>query len=839
MNAKSFLSSLNEELLAPEEFADVEGVSSTLKELEEAIAAFKKITSEEDFDKFFTVDESDTLMAILLGTSPRWLHEGKNLERAKRQLLSWRKWSHGGSLKAIATGLLLAQAQRSRGRRRRKKFLSIVQERLLHAVNISSENLHLASSYRLAAGAATRKYDFVVFNGFEALVAVVSIFQTTSGGRQQDIFRGLPDLQDTLIDNGVTLLVVADGPGFRTMAGVVEEIAPSLDNLVNLGSFTSDYLSDLFDQAIALHRGQTKRESRSFTARARIAELALKAGRKVTPELLDISPPRMENFILQFTATHENYALSTNELGILFAKDADAVRRSSEIFDQIRSGSIQGSLDLVRILSDKLGYRFIDTNGESRLVSSGLDVRGAQLRLPKPLPVFVLRGPTERRTADQLEEVDRRLSRGSNIARIAIVIDPASSKESERLAASFKKNNRSQLAILDEDGFIRLLLLNRDAARRRFLHTITSQIDLIIISPFISEGPTPENMFFGRELEIRRIVEQHMSQSFAIIGGRKSGKTSLLQRLRELIPNKSPVCYIDCQAHPDRADFLDFLRAKTQSDGRGERNVSLSRAESILRSFIASEFGNRSGVMLLDEVDELFLADSTAETYPHVLSKALRAISQSSLSTIVATGERSLFELTRDPSSPHWNFCSPIRIGPLESDASRRLILEPLRELGVDVAASAVDLVLKRTAQHPNLLQYLGTKIVERLAPESRTGEILTVDEKLVEDIADSPDYRHRFIVTFFSQSTPLEKLIALELSYAESVKPEKLRIGLMSSQVNVDPRSLSRSLAFLELYSIVNQTQDGFSFASEAFDYYFAPLSSGLMVEQWLEEIS
>ena len=65
---------------------------------------------------------------------------------------------------------------------------------------------------------------------------------------------------------------------------------------------------------------------------------------------------------------------------------------------------------------------------------------------------------------------------------------------------------------------------------------IVISADLSLISPFVSEGPTSPGMFFGRDTEIRRVMEQINYQSFALVGGRKVGKTSMLRQLERLLP---------------------------------------------------------------------------------------------------------------------------------------------------------------------------------------------------------------------------------------------------------------------------------------------------------------
>jgi hypothetical protein len=391
---------------------------------------------------------------------------------------------------------------------------------------------------------------------------------------------------------------------------------------------------------------------------------------------------------------------------------------------------------------------------------------------------------------------------------------------------------------LDRQNIIEILLRRKKAAQKYLIKTILRDIDLSLVSPFVSEGPTPPNMFFGREQEIRLIIEQCNRHSFAIIGGRKVGKTSILQRLSKLLPSRMPVAYFDCQAHPDREDFLSYLDSLTKSEFRIRGKSKIAQAERIIRAFLTSEFGSIRGALLLDEVDDLFLSDSESSQYSHIISRALRSISQSSTATVVVTGERSLFKLANDSSSPHWNFLSDLKIGPLSPDAARHLLKEPLETLGIEISTQALTLAVKRTARHPSLLQYLGTKIVEELTPQSRLGKRLNVSEELLSSLTNSADFRNRFISTFWSRAKPVEKFIAVELNSKVPTSPEELYRILTKRGVNVKASDVLEGLSYLELYAIAKQVDAGYMFASEAFDLYFSQLASSLLIEQWREEM-
>jgi Cdc6-like AAA superfamily ATPase len=82
------------------------------------------------------------------------------------------------------------------------------------------------------------------------------------------------------------------------------------------------------------------------------------------------------------------------------------------------------------------------------------------------------------------------------------------------------------------------------------LDRLGDQISISLLSPYRT-GPVTGSQFFGREMEIRRILGRE-SSNYAIVGIRRIGKTSLLRELaRRLHENaheeaKNSIVYLDC-----------------------------------------------------------------------------------------------------------------------------------------------------------------------------------------------------------------------------------------------------------------------------------------------------
>lgn len=85
---------------------------------------------------------------------------------------------------------------------------------------------------------------------------------------------------------------------------------------------------------------------------------------------------------------------------------------------------------------------------------------------------------------------------------------------------------------------------------RRLTEFILAQVDLTRVSPFVTGGPVPEKMFFGRAGQEKTLLQSISRSSFAIIANRQIGKTSLLNRFHAKI-TKDPryqCFYVDLQS---------------------------------------------------------------------------------------------------------------------------------------------------------------------------------------------------------------------------------------------------------------------------------------------------
>jgi HEAT repeat protein len=331
-------------------------------------------------------------------------------------------------------------------------------------------------------------------------------------------------------------------------------------------------------------------------------------------------------------------------------------------------------------------------------------------------------------------------------------------READRLANArraidqrLRQAHAHSVCVFDYD---RLLVLVRGASPRQALRkSVLSEIDLTSVSPFTTTGATPPDMFFGREKELREIAERARDTSYALVGGRKIGKTSILQRLHlERLPAAN--CYAlyhDCSTTTTPESFL-------AAPIRGSWAEPAPQAPATIEELLGTLPLDRPVVLLLDEADELVQQDRARDW---ALFKRLRSQSNSRHAQVVLSGERALMDALGGSSGPHFNFAQVRLIRRLDVSAVEELVTRPMRRLEIGLAPPQLvtRLIWDFTCGHPNVVQCLCQRLIQRLNER----ENRTISPEDVEVVIKDPNFvRQEFLATYFSRATVLEQLCAM-----------------------------------------------------------------------------
>jgi hypothetical protein len=432
-----------------------------------------------------------------------------------------------------------------------------------------------------------------------------------------------------------------------------------------------------------------------------------------------------------------------------------------------------------------------------------------RLKLPPRFPlVFIADPQPDARTVQMLvDAVD--VLRETGYFALVVPLEPRVRQldvAAELRQAVDRSPHVQDFIVLSQDDVLDILLARHPA--QSLVQCILAQMDLTVVSPFLVSGPVPETMFFGRETEVKTLVESAGSTDFAIIGNRKIGKTSLLQRTRARMAAGKRVrpLMVDCQTVRDATGFFAAFQAQT------DLVLSAPTPEGLTAALTELRQDGLPVVLLMDEVDAL-LTDEKARGEPLVAT--WRALSQADVCHFVFCSSTGLARRLDDPDSVLFNFPQPLPLGYLSPETARMVLIQPLVTLGIVIEDTETlqAKVLALTSGHPNLIQYLGRGLVE--AANRRGERCILLDDLTV--LRNSTDFVEYYLKTVWGQAGPLEKLITL-IASPNGFRLGELEAALIAHGVQVREEELDTALKLLRIYAILEKHERTYTFVPRAF---------------------
>jgi AAA+ ATPase superfamily predicted ATPase len=252
-------------------------------------------------------------------------------------------------------------------------------------------------------------------------------------------------------------------------------------------------------------------------------------------------------------------------------------------------------------------------------------------------------------------------------------------------------------------------------------------------NPFCLEPTTARAQFFGRQREIRQVLNLlHNGQSVSIVGPTRIGKTSLLAQIAQryvrikhgLAEGRIFIC-LDSRSLANLDQALSF-RLIRQETIRQIKDIDAVKAIGDKLEQVVQETSSKTAhfglwslmrsatadglqfVTVLDNLDEL--------NQNHLLEteffSALRALSTSFQVAYLVASQISLDKLERicpeGPGSPFFNIFQPIPIGCFTTEESRDLVVTLSQSAGADFPEFIIDYILEIGYNEPYRLQRAG-----------------------------------------------------------------------------------------------------------------------------------
>lgn len=716
---------------------------------------------------------------------------------------------------------LIGRDARRRGFRRRRSLEMQTDQILTSAVEAAaanlSEPLELVKPPNVGVGRRASLPNIRRFVMWQErpIVAIATLFEAQSGGRQTRNINALVDTQRELNTIPAALIAVVDGQGIRDSRLALRRAWEGVAAIVNLKQARDGMLAAHIERAVAA-RGLLSSE-----ASLSIGELIfarLRDAPAVGVDELPLAPDLAELELARYLREHDALALE-------LARDDDAV-----LLRWTRALPVSTSIQLrtrfdpgvaIGLLGSLIGGHITDVDGDG-FECAYVDEFGHPA-LPSEFAILA----TDREvTSDLVTEAAHLARRIATRATVAILVVPKAGiwPESPDQAA-LNRTAVTNIVVIDPMALHDLAAASD--ARRELASRVVRQVDLTKNSPFVYNGVTPNRVYAGRQREQASIVAAIASNSVAVLGSRRIGKTSLMRRIEEaLVEQGRAAYYADCEAIGDWQGLARLAR----------RLWSVSLPDKSFEPDLVSELVQQLSrpdppVLLLDEVDRLVDWDLSREVagVSEAFFRQLRSLSQENRAQFIFSGERTIAERMWASDSPHFNFCQRIDLRQLDRQSTDSLLFSVLSSMAINVEQqdTASQNVWRATTGHPRMVQLIGDRVVTTLnqrIPAERD-HLTNAD---IEAVISSVDYKREYLETYWGQANAFEREITKavvegEVSMAELSK----NLGLA-----LDDLRLHRAVRMLELYGVLDvDDNDSVRIRAEYFPYALELSANGSRV--------
>ncbi|MFQ5651804.1 MAG: ATP-binding protein [bacterium] len=256
-------------------------------------------------------------------------------------------------------------------------------------------------------------------------------------------------------------------------------------------------------------------------------------------------------------------------------------------------------------------------------------------------------------------------------------------------------------------------------------------------NPYIAGAPIRnEEMFFGREALLKRILNTIHNNSLMIHGPRRIGKTSLQHQLKRRLETLDdpefefvPVL-VDLQGTSEEHFFATLMeeildackpllepeiafRLNTHKDTYSGRDLSRD-LKSLLKTLNEATEKKLKLVLLIDEVDEL-------NKYSEQANQRLRSVFMKTFaeSLVAVMSGANIRKNWQSEGSPWYNFFEEIPLPPLEYEAAVALVKTPVSGI-FSYSEAAIETIIEYSECRPYIIQKFCINVINRIIENKR-----------------------------------------------------------------------------------------------------------------------
>ena len=363
----------------------------------------------------------------------------------------------------------------------------------------------------------------------------------------------------------------------------------------------------------------------------------------------------------------------------------------------------------------------------------------------------------------------------------------------EHLQTAEQKLKAVENQLLLDSSALGIALKNTLATWKNQIAVLSSQTQLQtqqLPNPFRAGNPLSPNygqdVFRGREELVKRIesllFDVRQNNSIALLGARRTGKTSLLKMLPILLPDAISI-FFDLQDNPiDSPDsFFKRLAESAQEQTRQERRIRLpplpkgtafEAGSQWLKNLDALAHQQQQRILIcIDEFERLENIFPGERRQLLQLMGLFRATIQHRHHVRLLVSGAAPFDELDSLWSDHFINVREVRIGHLDKKTAIELLTSPSKQFPQQaISATIAAAIFARTGGQPFLLQYYGSNLVEHLNQQHRRQAEMADLGIVEEQVLEQATYYFRNTV----QNAP-ESARAVLLALAEQFQPPSL----------------------------------------------------------------
>ena len=364
---------------------------------------------------------------------------------------------------------------------------------------------------------------------------------------------------------------------------------------------------------------------------------------------------------------------------------------------------------------------------------------------------------------------------------------------------------------------------------------------------YVYIGPVQTSeMFYGRRQQVKDIIKEFREgndrngKSYAIIGGRRIGKTSILLEIERQInalpaeQNTSPKLvpiYLDLvDIQPQKpGDFFKAIIAQLNAqklqgitnlhmrtdDEDNDINKVFDDFTTQIKEQVVAKMKDIRIVILADEVEFLFRHNWTRE-FAGKLSHLI-SIGELRKNVVIAmTGVTNLYQELKDLGSPLALAVDKIILNVFDEEETQKLIDEPTNGM---LPTKLRDEIVQKTGRHPFLIQYIMANLDEPPTPE-----------KLHRIIASFPEKREDFRI-WQGSFDALERKILTYLIVKNAPVPHQELLRHFRED-DIETMNIVDAIQKLSYTGIVKKTDKGYETNIPMFTEWYQEMSEDVQDE-------